>query len=395
MIFRKKNSGCHTLFISEYFLPTIGGSITVYENIYRYYPANTVWILTKKVLEAPRSEVKNGIHIRRTAFPLHSHSKVRMAFLYMWVLWLTFLMVKQNRITEIHCDKALTSGLAGWLASRLLRIPYFVYAHGEDITIESNYPLHKKWMIRIYQDAKGIFANSHFTASLLRELGIAKEKIGVIGWGVPREMLNFPTDQKMLREKYGVNGSKVILTVSRLGKRKGHAFVLKALHDLRPQFGQFHYLIAGEGEERKHIEQYVRDFALQDNVSFLGEVKEKELLELYSICDLFVMPNITLENGEVEGYGIVFLEAAAFGKPAIGGKSGGTSDIIIDGQTGYLVDPSHPEELKNRIQDILQHPDLANRLGQAARYRIADYFTWDKVFQRFEDFRDQRLEVTK
>jgi len=395
VIFRKKNSGCRTLFITEYFSPTIGGSITAYENIYQFYPANTIWILTKKVLEAPRSELKNGIHIRRTAFPLHSQSKLQMTFLFVWALWLTVLTVKQNRITEIHCDKALTSGMVGWLASRLLKIPYFIYAHGEDITIESNYPLHKKWMMRIYQEAKGIFTNSHFTASLLRQLGISEEKIGVISWGVPKEMLNFPADQKKLREKYGVNGSKVILTVSRLGKRKGHVFVLKALHELMSQVGKFHYLIAGGGEERGALEQRARDFFLESNVSFLGEVKKEELCELYSLCDLFVMPNIQLENGEVEGYGFVFLEAAAFGKPAIGGNSGGTSDIIINGQTGYLVDPFHPEELKGRIKDILQDPELGYRLGEAARQRITGHFTWDKVFQRFEDFRNQRLEVER
>lgn len=386
-----ENNSRRVLLITEFFSPSVGGTVTTYENIYSRYPKGTVWVVTDKVFGTRAKEEKDGIHIKRVRFPKYYHSKIKMLLLYLLVLGVVLLEIKRNKIEEIHCEQVLPAGMMGWAVYHLLGIPYFVYAYAEEIGIGKNFPFRKKWLRRIYGAATGIFASSQCTVDLLQNVGVSKDKVKVINLGVSRELLSFSANEKEVRQKYGLKGKKIILTVSRLARRKGHSFVLQALRDMVPLDGNLHYLIVGDGEEKDYLKELVKDYSLENHVTFVGSMKGTLLWEAYSICDLFVMPNVELENGDIEGFGIVFLEAGALRKPCIGGKSGGTLDAIVDGMTGSVVDPRRNDELKNKIQEILKNPGLGKSLGEAAYRRIADLFVWEKVFERMEKFRRERL----
>src|SRR5207248_11117209 len=115
---------------------------------------------------------------------------------------------------------------------------------------------------------------------------------------------------------------------------------------------------------------------LDDCVRFLGRVGDEDLVPLMQAADVFVHPNRELENGDVEGFGIVFLEANACGVPVIGGRSGGTPDAVQDGVTGFLVDPNDVDEIAGRVTLLLENRGLRERMGSAGREWAAG-FTWD------------------
>lgn len=390
----KKGNG-KILLITEFFSPTIGGSISVYENIYRQYPKDSVWVLTPKLKGVPKRENLKGIEVLRIAFPLFFYSKFQMLWRYLWGMWQAQKLIKKHQIQEIHCDQVTPAGMMAWLIYRFFKVPYFVYGHGEEIAIGSRFPFRRRWMRRIYSEALGVFVNSRFTGELIKNLGVPEEKIKVIYWGVEPKTLNYSGDVKKLKEKYDCSNKKVVLTVSRLIRRKGHYFVLKVFKKFLAKDPNLHYLIVGDGEEKEYLHHQIKDFSLDENVTVLGKVSDEALLELYSMCDLFVMPNIELENGEVEGFGLVFIEAGVMKKPTIGGNSGGTSDAIEKDQTGLIVDPYDTLELEKGMEKLLYDSSSAEQMGAAAYKRIEHFFVWDKVFDRIEHFRQQqRIEAS-
>ena len=114
---------------------------------------------------------------------------------------------------------------------------------------------------------------------------------------------------------------------------------------------------------------------------FAGSVPDQELAAYYAACDVFIMPNRQI-GGDIEGFGMVYLEAGAAGKPVIGGKNGGTDDAIVDGVTGLRVDGNSRSEIADAVIDLLSTPDKAKAMGMRGRQRVANEFTWDAVVER-------------
>jgi phosphatidylinositol alpha-1,6-mannosyltransferase len=139
------------------------------------------------------------------------------------------------------------------------------------------------------------------------------------------------------------------------------------------------YLIVGEGPNRAALEQLAVALGVADRVVFLGRVATAELPLLYSAADIFIMVSrARLEYCDVEGFGMVFIEAAACGTPSIGGRSGGVADAVVDGVTGLLVDPLDVGEVAHSVAMLLANRDFARQLGDAARYRAVSQFSWSR-----------------
>jgi phosphatidylinositol alpha-1,6-mannosyltransferase len=179
------------------------------------------------------------------------------------------------------------------------------------------------------------------------------------------------------------DANKVILTVGRLVERKGHEFVLKALPLIAERYPQLKYLIIGKGPMEKKLRNIVERKKLSDVVEFHGEVDN--IADFYGNCDVFIMPSRFIEKkGDVEGFGLVFLEANFFGKPVIAGNSGGISDAVIDGETGILVNPENPKEIADAVLKLFDDPKLARKLGEQGRKRVLEEFTWDRAAEIIE-----------
>ncbi len=281
-------------------------------------------------------------------------------------------------------------GLAAWLASRMLRIPYVVTAHGYEAIVSPHARRH--FLYRgVMNRASRVFAVSAHTAGHLRRCGVSARGLRVVHNGIRLEPFVLDHSERPLveqtRNRYSLQGRFVLLTVARLVPRKGHLAVLEALAGLRGRLPGLCYIIAGEGPMMEELREAVKGLCLQDSVRFCGEISDKEKVSLLHACDVFVMPNRDIQRPDgvfdTEGFGIVFLEASACGKPVIAGRAGGAPEAVVDGHTGILVDPSNPGELEEAVFRLYADRDMALRLGLEGKRRVEREFTWDRLVDQY------------
>ncbi len=189
-----------------------------------------------------------------------------------------------------------------------------------------------------------------------------------------------------LVDKYRLKGRRCILTVARLDDYKGIDKVLNALPRVLKKFPETFYLVVGDGPDKKRLKGLVATLGLIDRVRFAGRVPREEVIGLLNICEIFIMATRPIiHRGEVEGFGIVFVEAGALGKPVIGGISGGTVEAIKDGVTGLLVDPESTEDISNALLKLLKDTDFARQLGENGRKRVEGELNWSILGARAKE----------
>ena len=270
---------------------------------------------------------------------------------------------------------------------------------------------------KILENAKLVVANSEFTKEVVTEIGVAPERVRrrELSLATPQNVVVYPCpnispdvkheDVEVLRRRLGLVGKKVLLTLGRVVERKGHDLVIAALPEILKHVPEAVYVVTGDGPDLPRLQKLVaRDFmsrpsgtqgaALQNSVRFVGAISDVDRPLYYALCDLFVMPSRQIgpirargrlwrptSNGikpDVEGFGLVFLEAALFGKPSIGGRSGGIPEAILDGATGALVDPNDPGAFARVAVQFLHDDALRYELGQNAKARVLHEFRWEK-----------------
>ncbi len=234
----------------------------------------------------------------------------------------------------------------------------------------------------VYRNADFVVAISKFTKELLVQAGVAEDKIHVIHPGVSPHFLQAPPARDRVREEMGLGDDFVVGTVSRLVTRKGHELVLRALATLDEPSG-WQYLIVGDGPRRERLEALSEALGIADRVMFLGHTADEQLPGLYDAMDLFVLPTQPTDDPfDVEGFGIVFLEAAARGTPAVGSPIGGVTDAVADGQSGLLVPPT-PEDIAEAVEQFRSDHALRERMSAQARRRVEQEFTWASMADKF------------
>ncbi len=218
---------------------------------------------------------------------------------------------------------------------------------------------------------------SRYTRNLLHEQGVSPARTHVVPNGTDPSAFR-PHEATGLRERLGLSGRPLLLTVGRLVPRKGIDTVLRALPAVLQTVPDAAYLIVGSGPDRSRLEQLRADLGLHGHVYFEGRVSDEMLPAYYSTADLFVMPAREAVP-DVEGFGIVFLEANACGTPVIGARTGGIPDAINEGETGLLVPPSAPDTLAQAIRPLLRAPRRIARFGRRARAHVVRDANWDRV----------------
>lgn len=179
----------------------------------------------------------------------------------------------------------------------------------------------------------------------MEKLGVNPERIQIPhpGCKINTFRPHEPYEETRRRLLSAAHRDKIILSVGNLVSRKGHDMVIRALPRLLDTIGKVRYLIAGDGPYRAELEDLASSLGVQGHVVFAGKVPDADLPDIYSLCDLFVLPSREQpESCDAERFGMVFLEANASGKPVVAGKSGGVGDAVLDGETGLLVEPRNP-----------------------------------------------------
>lgn len=221
---------------------------------------------------------------------------------------------------------------------------------------------------------------SRYTAGLLYGLGVERERLHVVPNGTDPERFQ-PRDASALRARLGLDGHATLLTVGRLVQRKGIDTVLHALSSVADAVPSVRYLVVGTGPDRDRLERLARRLGVAERVCFAGRVPHADLARYYSAADLFVMPSRE-EPPDVEGFGLVFLEANACGVPVVGARSGGVPDAVQHEHTGLLVPPADPKALATAICRVLTRPEWAAALGANGRRRAAGVASWDRIAER-------------
>jgi phosphatidylinositol alpha-1,6-mannosyltransferase len=275
------------------------------------------------------------------------------------------------------------------LVHLIVPFSYYLTVHGSEVltNIERKKGRYKSrllaWILkRFYDKAKKIITVSNYTKELLLQAGISDNKIAVIPNGIDIERFSKPSNSNRLRHKLRLNEEdKIILTLTVLKPRKGQDMVIKALPYVVKKLSNVKYLIAGFGEDKKRLQNLVTKNGLERHVIFTGFIPDEEILDYYDLCNVFVMLS-RQEGPRVEGFGIPFIEANARGKPVIGGRHGGVTEVVIDGVTGLIVDPYNPEEIANAIIKILTDHELAQKIGQYGRDRCLSFYNCEDIAQR-------------
>ena len=191
-------------------------------------------------------------------------------------------------------------------------------------------------------------------------------------------------DAMQKRKELGLQDKKIIISVGRLVHRKGQDNLIQAMPAVLKKIPNAHLLLVGEGPYRKHLEKLVTKSSLEQNVTFAGRIMYDKLPSYLSAADLFAMPSRSRFFGlEVEGLGIVYLEASACGIPVVAGNSGGAPDAVLEGVTGLCVDGTNIEQITAAIVEICSDAERASHMGAAGRNWIVDQWRWDIWSEEF------------
>jgi phosphatidylinositol alpha-1,6-mannosyltransferase len=251
---------------------------------------------------------------------------------------------------------------------RLLRTPYVQYLHGREVVIR---PRLTKASL---QGAAGIVAVSSYTEQLAMSHGARPERIRRIPPGV-----DLPTRSAGERAE-----TPTVVTIARLEQRyKGHDVLLRALPLVRSRIPDARLVVIGDGPMQPIYESLVRSVALDGSVEFTGALDDADRDCLLQQAHVFAMPSRLPLDGGGEGFGIVYLEAAVHGLPAVAGAVAGAVDAVVHGETGLLVDPSDHVAVADALVTLLASPETAQRLGRAAAERAKE-FAWPKIARRVE-----------
>jgi phosphatidylinositol alpha-1,6-mannosyltransferase len=366
------------LVLTELFLPTKGGTAVWAAEVYKRLGGKEIHIVTADVpganeVDAVHPNTIHRLNLKRVPWlrPESLAMYLRFSFVSLW-LSLT------HRFDAIHAFRALPEGLVAWTVARLTFRPVVIYAHGEELTTWGRGGKYKAMCFAL-RHADRVVANSEHTRDTLLSMGIDVARTTIIYPGVDVSIFRPGLDTTGLRESLGIGpDDKLVFSVGRLSRRKGFDQMILAVAQLRDVGLALHYVIAGIGEDADYLDGLIEEHNVRGVVHRIGAVSEADLPRWMNACDVFAMPNREI-NGDNEGFGMVFIEAAACGKPAIAGKAGGTGAAVIDGKTGIRVDGESIESVRSALERVLRDNALAERLGQEGWQRVHREFSWSSV----------------
>ncbi len=391
------------LLISSNFPPVIGGSSVVYDQICRNAPGRIIALGASRdhdtglLLNGTQEhDATCGYTIHRAQYLRPPRKFTQTGIFYRWAGFLFFDVPLMSRVLAIISRLVIQENVRivclgelvslGWLVlplRYLLSRNVIIYTHGEEVAQESGGFAAR--LRRFYlSHANGIISVSLFCKSLIvSRYRIDPAKIEVVANGVDVGRFSSASSDSLLPAD--ISNQKIVLAVSRLVERKGLDRLIAAMPRVLGKVPNARCVIVGDGPLSDELANQIVQTGLQDRVTLAGKIAAGALVDVYRSADVFALPCRTLPDGDTEGFGLVFLEAGACGKPVVAGAAGGTIEAVIDGETGLVVDGSDPEEIAEAIIRILTDPPLAERLGEGGRKR-AQTFTWSKATSAFLEF---------
>ncbi len=304
--------------------------------------------------------------------------------------FLSFLILLTVKpVSIIHTHWLIPQGFTGAVFRKIWKIPHVATVHGSDLNLITRHTTLAPVGRFVIRHADIITVNSSYMKRQLESFApVCSGKIRVIPMGIDPENYGHGVVSDIKRE-YQAN--HMILSVGRLIDWKGTIFLINAMPGVIRHFPDTQLLIAGSGPEKESLVKRVQELSLDHHVTFLGVVDTKVLPSLYQAADVFVLPSIN-KDGKTEALGVVLLEAMASGCPVIGSNVGGIPDIIMDGETGFLVPEQDPHLLAEKIVCLLSDPELREKFKKKGLSRVKTHFSWDSLATRFAGVYHQAVE---
>jgi phosphatidyl-myo-inositol dimannoside synthase len=361
-----------SLLVTNDFPPKVGGIQSYLYELWRRLPPGETTVLTTPYETAGQWDSTQRFRVERTRerFLLpKSALTVRIGSL-----------AREIGADVIFLDPMLPLGLVG---PRLRAAPYVVVAHGAEVTVPGRLPGSRQLARRVLRAASGVVAAGTYPARVASHVAGTPLPVMNVPPGVDTDRFRPlpPEDRASVRKRFGLPVDRpVVLGLSRLVPRKGFDVLIDAVAGIDVDV---ELAIAGAGRDAARLESRAARRGIGGRARFLGRVPEPDVADLYACADVFAMICRERWAGlEAEGFGIVFVEAAACGVPAVAGRSGGAHEAVVDGETGLVVEPRDVRAVRAALERLLRDGAMRTRFGAAARRRAVDELSYDQLATR-------------
>lgn len=367
------------LFVTWNYPPKLGGMEILLANLVEHLrPYAAVQVLgpyadtTSSSIAEQETDVLRPARDGLSAFTVHAFSQGTR-------------LLRQESYDLIFGGSALMTPLV-YVLGRVSGVPPVLYAHGLDLIY--SHPLYQLMIRFLLPRCAKVFTNSRASRKEALDRGVPLDRVSVLHPGLEFAEFERASDTGSVREKFGLEERPMLLSVGRLAKRKGLVeFVQHSLPSIVARHPDVILVVVGgnpsdslthKQDVKSQIEAEAKRRGLEDYVRLLSWIDREDLIQLYHACNVFVLPAIGVP-GDIEGFGIVLIEAGAAGKPVVSTELGGITDAVLNGRSGILVEPRQWEEISDAISNLLANTSLQEQLGQFGRERVRREFDWPVI----------------
>jgi len=294
-------------------------------------------------------------------------------------------IIKSEGITTAAFGAAAPLGLLSASMKRAGVLRTVALTHGHEVWWAKVFPFNIL-LRRIGATVDVLTYLGEFTRNAIASALTAKAKSAMVKIAPGIDVDHFsPSDASALRQSLGLADKKVIVSVGRLVHRKGQDHLIESMPKILEVVPNAHLVLVGQGPYREYLQQLVTKNALEDSVTFIGRIQYADLPQYICVGDIFAMPSRSRLMGlEVEGLGIVYLEASACGLPVLAGNSGGAPDAVLHNETGLVVDGTDNKQIAAAAIELLTKEVSARKMGEVGRQWIIDKWRWEIWSKDFE-----------
>ena len=295
-------------------------------------------------------------------------------------------IIKKEGITTAAFGAAAPLGLLSASMKRAGVVRTVALTHGHEVWWAKVFPFNLL-LRRIGSTVDVLTYLGEFTRKAISKALSARAQSAMVKIAPGIDVEHFiPTDASSLRESLGLSDKKVIVSVGRLVHRKGQDHLIEAMPEILKNVPRAHLLLVGEGPYREYLQNLVHQLKLESSVTFIGRIQYQDLPMYICVGDIFAMPSRSRLMGlEVEGLGIVYLEASSCGLPVLAGDSGGAPDAVIQNETGLVVSGTDNKEIASAAVALLTNLEASQKMGTVGRQWIVDNWRWEIWSKAFEE----------
>jgi len=317
-------------------------------------------------------------------------AKTQVPLFFLSELFYTMKIIRKEKIELINSHWLIPQGLVGAICKKLFGTKNVLTVHAAGLFSLEQLPFKIKISGFITKNTDKIVVVSSYIGERLLDLipsdlrEDVKNKMVAFPMGVTiGEYQDIMEDKEKMKLKYGINSKFTLLFIGRLSEKKGVSYLIEAMPKIILQ-ANANLIICGDGPLRKELEQFVREKEVEKIIKFAGYVSNRVKLDYLFLSNILIIPSIVTPSGDTEGLPVVVLEGLAAGKPIIASDVSGIKDVIINGYNGFLVEPKNPEEITEKVLDLLKNQRLRIELSKNA-LETSKKYDWNVIAEKYDE----------